>query len=299
MTETKLELTHLDKVFWPEEGYTKGDLIQYYDQISPWILPYLKDRPESLNRHPDGIGGENFFHKDIQSHPDWVKIVPMSSETENKTVHWLICNDKDTLLYMANLGCIEINPWNSRYQKPDKPDFLILDLDPEAIEFPQVIKTAQEIKTVLDATKIPAYVKTSGKRGLHVLIPLGARYSYDKTRQFGEILAKTIAFQLPDITSVTRDPAKRQKRVYIDYLQNSRGQTLAAPYSLRPVAGAPVATPLSWDELKPGLKPANFNLKTIFRRLKAKGDVWKGFMTHPGIDMLASLNRLTALKSGS
>jgi bifunctional non-homologous end joining protein LigD len=292
MTEAKLELTHLDKIFWPKEGYTKGDLIEYYDKISSYILPYLKDRPESLNRHPDGIKGESFFHKNILDHPKWVKIVPMYSKTEEKTVHWLICNDKDTLLYMANLGCIEINPWNSRYQHRLHPDYLILDLDPEDVEFGEVIKTAKMVKTVLEELKIVGYLKTSGKRGLHILIPLGAKYTFKQTRQFAQLLAGYISKRLPDTTSVTRDPHKRQKRVYIDYLQNRPGQTLAAPYSLRPVAGATISTPLEWEELKPGLLPSQFTIRTIFLRLKKHGDPWRDLLKHPGIDMLSCLKKL-------
>lgn len=296
MTKTpEPELTHLKKIFWPKEGYTKGDVIAYYDKIAPYILPYLKDRPESLNRHPDGIEGESFYHKDILDHSDWVKTVPIPSDSVKKTVHWLICDDRNTLLYMANLGCIEINPWNSRFRHKTHPDYMILDLDPEAVGFEQVIKTALEIKKLLDAIGANAFIKTSGKRGLHILMPLGAKYTFDQARQLAEILANTVAAKLPKTTSIVRDPDKRQKRVYIDFLQNRVGQTLTAPYSLRPVPGANVSTPLEWKELKTGLKPSDFNIKTIFPRLESKGDVWKGFLSHPGIDMAKVLDRLEKL----
>lgn len=284
--------SNTDKIFWPEEGYTKGDVIAYYEKIAPIILPHLQDRPQSLNRHPDGINGPSFFQKDLLDHPEWVRTVPLRSESEIKDVHWLICNDKDTLLFMANLGCIELNPWISRYQKPDHPDFLLLDLDPKDVDFSVAVETALEVKKLLDSVKLESFIKTSGKRGLHIVIPLGAKYTFTQTRQFAQILATTVFQQLPDTTSVARNPLKRGNKVYIDFLQNRIGQTIAAPYSLRPVAHATVSTPLEWDELDKNLKPTAFTLKTIFMRLEKKGDLWKGLLKHPGIDMRRSLDLL-------
>ena len=292
-----VELSNLDKVFWPKEGITKGDVITYYAKIAPHILPYLKDRPESLNRHPDGIEGTSFFQKDMLSQPKWVKLKPIYSESEHKTIHWLLCNDKETLLYMANLGCIEINPWNSRYQKINYPDYLILDLDPNGAPFKEVIKTALHFKEILDKVEIDSFVKTSGKTGLHILIPLGAKYTFEQTRKFAELLSRIAAGNLPG-TSVARRPEKREKKIYLDFLQNRLGQTLAAPYSLRPVPGACVSTPLEWNELTPDLKPVDFTIKTIFKRLERKDDVWRGFLTHKGIDMLQSLSRLEKFIEG-
>lgn len=290
--KTKAQLSNLDKIFWPQEGYTKGDVLAYYDRIAPYILPYLKDRPESLNRHPDGIDGISFYQKDITSAPDWVKLVPIYSESDKKNLHWLVCNDKDSLLYLANLGCIELNPWSSRVNKKEHPDYLIIDLDPNGVEFKEVVTTAQTVKKLLDEAKIESFVKTSGKTGLHILIPLGARYTFTQTKQFAEVLANMASQRLPHTTSVVRSPEKREKKVYIDFLQNRFGQTITAPYSLRPVPNAPVSTPLDWDEVTTKLSPTDFTIKNIFKRLEKKGDIWKKLLHHKGIDMLKSLELL-------
>lgn len=296
--KTKVELTNLDKIFWPEDGLTKGDLINYYDQIAPYILPYLEDRPESMLRHPDGITGASFFQKDLHTAPSWVKTVKLHSDTEEKDINWLICNDRDTLLYMANLGCIEINPWNSRLQSKAHPDYLIIDLDPNGADFKEVVVTAKFIKKILDQIKVTGFIKTSGKTGLHILLPLGAKYNYDHSRQFAEILARIVARELPDTTSVTRNPEKREKKIYIDFLQNRLGQTITAPYSLRPVPKACVSTPLEWKELTSSLHPTDFTIKNIFKRLEKKGDLWKKLQKSNGIDLLKSLDRLTKLFPG-
>lgn len=289
-TKKNLEFSNLTKIFWPHEGYTKGNLIEYYEKISPLLLPYLKDRPESLLRHPDGINGKNFYQKEMSIAPDWAKLISLHSDSENKTIHWLICNDKETLLYMANLGCIEINPWSSRYQTKEYPDFLSIDLDPNGVAFEEVVKTAIVTKQIMDLANIEGFIKTSGKSGLHIQIPLGAKYTFDQTRQFAEILARTINKALPETTSVVRNPDKRGKKIYIDYLQNRSGQTLAAPYSVRPVPGAQVSTPLEWDEVNTKLHPSNFTIKNIFKRLDKKGDLWKPLRLHKGINMLKSLD---------
>lgn len=286
-------LTNLNKIFWPEEGYTKGDLIHYYESIADYILPYLKDRPISLNRFPNGIKGESFFQKDLIHRPEWVQTAPIFSESDQKDLNWLICNNVETLLYIANLGSIEINPWNSRYTHPDHPDYLIIDLDPEGIPFTEVIRAAQCVKELLVEAGIDAFLKTSGKTGLHILIPLRARYTYTQTKQFAEIIAHTVFSKLPDTTSVVRNPKKREHKIYIDFLQNREGQTIAAPYCVRPVAHAPVSTPLEWKELTPSLNPADFTIKTIHRRLAKKGDIWEPFRKHKGINMLKSLKKIT------
>jgi bifunctional non-homologous end joining protein LigD len=288
-TKANLEISNLHKVFWPKEGYTKGDLLSYYDRAANYILPYLKNRPESLNRHPNGILADSFYQKDLINHPAWVKTVPIYSKADKKNIHWLVCNDKDTLLYMANLGCIEINPWSSRVNKKDYPDYLIIDLDPNGVDFKEVITTARIIKTMLDKAKIEGFIKTSGKTGLHIFIPLGAKYTFEQTKLFAELLARAASYKLPHTTSVVRDPKKREKKVYIDFLQNRIGQTIAAPYSVRPVPGACVSTPLHWEELHEGLKPTDFTIKNIFKRLASKGDIWKKLLNHKGINMRKSL----------
>ncbi len=287
-----LKLTNLNKVFWPEEKYTKGDLIDYYRKISRTILPYLKDRPESLNRFPDGILGPNFFQKDFAHQPpDWVKTEKIFSESNQKTINYLVCNDQATLIYMANLGCIELNPWNSRIQKLDYPDFTIMDIDPGKVDFEDVIRTAQYIHRTLDEIKVPNYCKTSGARGLHICIPLGAKYTYDEAKEFTHLIAMLVNQKLPDITSIERSPSKRTRKIYLDYLQNRKAQTLAAPYCLRPKPGAPVSTPLEWSEVRSGLNPRDFNLKTIFKRLEKKGDLWKPVLGK-GVDLRSAVEKL-------
>jgi bifunctional non-homologous end joining protein LigD len=269
-------LTHPDKIFWPKEKYTKGDVANYYRKIAPYILPYLKDRPQSLKRHPGGIAGQSFFQKDVgRMPPAWVKTHRVFSESTDEYVNYLICQDLDTLLYMVNLGCIEINPWNSRLKNLHKPDYMIFDLDPEKISFNAVVQTAQVIKKVLDELKFPSFPKTSGKTGLHIYVPMQAKYKHEHVKNFALKIVSEVNQRLPKITSVERNPKKRQGKVYLDYLQNNFSQTLAAPYSLRPVPGAPVATPLEWREVKRGLDPKKFNIKTIFPRLQKKGDIFR------------------------
>lgn len=294
VTRGKAELTNLNKVFWPKEGYTKGDLIEYYDSIADTILPYLKDRPISLNRFPNGIEGESFFQKDVIHKPNWVKTVPMYSEKDQHDIHWLLCNDKDTLLYIANLGSIEINPWNSRYTKPEHPDYLILDLDPEGIPFREVVRTAKVVKELLDDLELDCFLKTSGKTGLHILLPLKAKYTYDQARQFAQILAQNVFEKVPDTTSILRNPKKREHKIYLDYLQNREGQTIAAPYCVRPIAGAQVSTPLEWKDLTEDLSPADFTIQNMKARIKRKGDLWAPLLHHKGINMLSVLKKISS-----
>ena len=291
------ELTHLDKLFWPKEKITKGDLLAYYNSVASFILPHLKDRPESLNRHPNGILGENFFQKNIVHAPEWIKFFSHQSESEEKEIHWLICNDKNTLLYMVNLGCIEINPWISRMQKPNHPDFLLLDLDPYRVEFSEVVHVAQKIRSVLEKIEVESFIKTSGKRGLHIVVPLGAKYTFEQSRQFAELLSTTVFQEIPEATTLARNPEKRGKSVYIDFLQNRIGQTIAAPYCVRPVPGALVSTPLHWEEITASLRPENFTLKNTLQRLEKEGDLWKPLLNHSGINMLEALNVLAPLST--
>lgn len=290
-TKTGLAITHPDKVFWPEEGYTKRDMAEYYDRISGLILPYLIDRPESLHRFPDGIKGENFYQKNLADAPLGIRTVPIHSETENKTINYLLCQDRATLLYMANLGCIEINPWNSRIGHLEYPDYMIFDIDPQGVSFSEVIKVALATHEILDAAGIPSYCKTSGATGLHICVPLGAKYHYDQVREFAHLINMLVNRRLPDITSLARLPKSREHKVYLDYLQNRHGQTLAAPYSLKPRPGAPVSTPLKWSEVRLGLKPENYHIKNIFARIKKVGDLWESVLGE-GIDMLEAIKRL-------
>ncbi|MCI0423520.1 MAG: DNA ligase D [Acidobacteria bacterium] len=286
-----VKLTNLNKVYWPEEGFTKRDLIAYYHEMASFILPYLKDRPQSLNRHPNGIHGESFYQKDVEHHPEWVKTVKVRSESQDKEIRFLLCQDAATLVYMANLGCIEINPWSSRIGMLDQPDFLVIDLDPEDILFDAVVDAALAVRKILDAAGAKSYCKTSGKTGLHVYAPLGGCCSYEQARQFAEIIARLAHRELPKLSSLERNPAKRQKKVYLDFLQNRRGQTLAAPYSLRPHPGATVSTPLRWEEIKRGLDPSQFTIRTIRKRLEKAGDLWAPVLSGT-IDLAKCLQRL-------
>ena len=290
----KLTFTNTDKVYWPDEGYTKGDVINYYNTIAPHILKYMKDRPESLFRTPNGINGGGFFHKDAADEgPKWLKSVSLYSESAEKDIHYIICNNTATLLYMANLGCIEMNPWNSRLKDLDKPDYLVLDLDPsEDNTFDHVIDTALVIKGILDKAGAASFPKTSGATGIHIYVPLGGKYTYDQGKEFAHIVAGMAQAELPDITSLERSLSKRGKdKLYIDYLQNRKGQTLSCAYSMRPKPGATVSAPLEWKEVKKGLHPTDFNFKNIHKRLEKKGDLFAGVLLK-GIDMIKCIKKL-------
>ena len=291
----KVEFTNLDKVFWPEEGYTKGDVIDYYNTVYPHIIKYMKDRPESLFRMPNGINEKGFFHKDAGLNaPKWVKHIPLFSESAAKDINYIICNDRPTLLYLANLGCIEMNPWNSRLKNLDKPDYLVMDLDPsEKNTFDQVIETANVIKQILDKAGAVSFPKTSGATGIHVYVPLGAKYTYEQAKDFAHMIATMAQEQLPGFTTLERSLSKRGKgNLYIDYLQNRKGQTLACAYSLRPKPGATISTPLEWKEVKSGLHPSNFTFKNIMSRIEKKGDLFSGVLLK-GVDMSKCIKKLS------
>ncbi|RZJ72153.1 DNA ligase D [Flavobacterium sp.] len=274
----KVEFTNLDKIFWPTEKITKGDVIAYYNSISDVILPYLKDRPQSMRRTPDGIKSEGFFQKNVEgSAPKWAKTRKIKSDSKSESVTWLICNDKDTLLYMANMGCIEINPWSSRVGSLNNPDYIIFDLDPKGAPPENIVKTAKKVKEVLDKLSVPAYIKTSGGNGLHVFIPVKPKYTYEQTREFSHLVSQIVHRDLPEITSLERMPSKRQGKVYLDFLQNGKGKTMASIYSLRPREGAGVSTPLDWDEINDKLDLKAFNINTLPKRLEQKGDLWANF----------------------
>lgn len=289
----ELKLTNQNKIFWPEEKYTKGDVINHYNKISDYILPYLFDRPQSLKRNPGGITDKGFYHKDAgDKAPSWVKSEEVYSESGNKTIDYIICNNKATLIYLANLGCIELNPWNSRIRKPDNPDYLIMDIDPsEKNTFNQVIDVALVIKEILDKAGCSCYCKTSGATGMHVYIPLQGAYTYDQARPFSEIIAHLANEQLPEFTTVERPLNQRRGRIYIDFLQNRRGQTLSSVYSIRPVPGASVSTPLKWKEVKHGLSPLDFTIKTIHKRLDKVGDLFANVLTDKN-DLRKCIGRL-------
>ena len=276
----KVKLTNQQKVYWPDEGITKGQVLDYYNKVSKYILPYLKNSPQSLKRNPNGITDKGFYHKDAgDAAPDWVKHIELYSESAAKSVNYILCNNKATLLYLNNLGCIEINPWNSRVKNLDNPDYLVMDIDPsDKSSFEDVIDTALVVKEMLDKAGAVSYCKTSGATGLHIYAPLGGAYNYDQARAFAEILAVLVQSQLPDTTTLERSLDKRKDRIYIDYLQNKRGQTLSSVYSLRPVPGATISTPLAWHEVKSGLHPSQFNIHNIETRIAKTGDLFEGVL---------------------
>ncbi len=289
-----VKLTNPNKLYWPEDGLTKGDLISYYRDIANLILPHLRDRPESLNRHPNGIYGDSFFHKDITDAPDWVNTVRISSSDSEESTNYLLCQDEATLVYLANLGCIELNPWTSRIGALEKPDYMVIDLDPEDVEFDRVVDTARTVHQILVKIGVDSYCKTSGASGLHIYVPLAARYSLDQSRTFSQIVAITAHRQIPSFTSVARSPSKRQHRVYIDFLQNRRGATLAAAYCVRPRPGATVSTPLLWEEVESGLDSRVFNMRTIRSRLERLGDIFAPVLSS-GVNLAEAVDRLKGL----
>lgn len=269
---SKTLLTHLDKIYWPKDKITKGDLLRYYEEVAPLILPHLKDRPESLRRFPNGINGITFFQKNLKDYPNWIQT--QAIKHENKKVNYLLIQNEESLLYAANLGCIEIHPFFSRMQKLHNPDFMIFDLDPKGASFEKVIEVAQALHELLEEIEVPSYCKTSGATGLHIAIPLGAKYSFEQVKEFAEIIAKTAQRHTSKISTLERSLSKRRGKVYIDYHQNNFGQTLAAPYSVRAKPGAPVSTPLHWKEVKKGLNPKDFTIKNVIRRFKKTKDLY-------------------------
>jgi bifunctional non-homologous end joining protein LigD len=280
----QLKATHLEKVFWKDEGITKGELIHYYKDMAEWIVPYLKDKPISMRRQPNGIEDAGFFQKDVDvSHlPSFIKTQPLYSESNDKNINYIIGGDEATLLYMVNLGCIEINPWLSSYKKPENPDYVVIDLDPHDVPFTQAVEAALKTKEIFDRMKLDAFIKTSGSKGLHIYCYLGAKYDYDFTKMFAEYTANLVHDELPDTTSVERNPAKRKNRTYIDFLQNRRGQTIACPYSVRPKPGATVSAPLHWHEVNDDLKLSNFTIHNMRDRVKKIEDPWKDLTKNKG-----------------
>lgn len=282
-----IKFTNLSKLYWPEDNVTKRDMLNYYYQVAPYILPYLKDRPQSLNRFPNGIHGKSFYQKDVTGKvPEWVNTYLYHSSDEiDVDKHFMVPKDEADILLMASMGCIELNPWSSSIHKPDHPDWCIIDLDPDkGNTFDQVIEAARVTHEVLKSSGIPAYCKTSGSTGLHIYIPLGARYTYEESKEFARIIVTSVHRELPKYTSIERLTSRRKGKLYLDFLQNRPKATLAAPYSLRPKPGAPVSMPLHWEEVKRGLKITDFNIFNAMARIKETGDIFKPVLGK-GIDL--------------
>ena len=280
----RLKLTNLNKIWYPAEGITKRDVINYYDAVAPFILPHLRDRPLSLKRYPNGIDEQFFFQKDAEGKvPDWVRLEPIFSDHNQDKIHYIICNDRATLIYLANLASIDQNPWMSRVGTLDNPDFALIDLDPtEGCPYSQIVEAAQLVKTTLDAVGLAGYPKTTGGDGMHIYIPLEPVYTFEQVRSFAELLSILVINRNPDLFTTPRAVSRRKKaKVYFDYLQISSAKTIAAPYVLRAHPGAPVSTPLDWSEVKAGLDPQQFNIHNAMDRFARTGDLFEPVLTKP------------------
>jgi bifunctional non-homologous end joining protein LigD len=293
-----ITFNNVNKIYYPafnsNPAVTKRDVINYYYKVAPFILPYMKDRPQTLIRYPNGITGESFYQKDVTGKvPDWIKLFPYSSDKGGNR-NFLVCTNEASLLLIASMGGLEMHPWSSRVQKPDNPDWCIIDLDPDKNDFNQVIEAALVTKQVLDAVDVPNYCKTSGSTGLHIFIPLGAKYIYEESKEFARVLVKIIHKQIPKFTSIERLTEKRKGCIYLDFLQNRPQATLAAPYSLRPKPGASVSMPLPWEEVKKGLKIQQFNIFNAVDKIKQQGDIFKGVLGK-GINMKEVLKKIQSV----
>jgi bifunctional non-homologous end joining protein LigD len=295
----ELKFTHLSKVYWPDDNITKRDMFNYYYQVAEYMLPYLKDRPMSLNRFPGGITSKGFYQKDVTGKaPEWARTYAHTTD-EGKDNHYLVGTEEDSLLWMATLGCIEINPWFSRVQSPDNPDYCVIDLDPDKKNtFEQVIEAAQVTKKVLDNMKVPSYPKTSGSTGIHIYIPLGAKYTYEQSKEFARIIVTLVNEQIPEFTSLERAISDRGGKMYLDFLQNRPGATIAAPYSLRPKPGATMSMPLHWDEVKKGLQMRDFTILNAMERIRREGDIFKPVLGE-GVDLHEVISTYSAQQQGA
>ncbi|ACL69102.1 non-homologous end-joining DNA ligase [Halothermothrix orenii] len=272
-----VQLTNLDKVLWPELGYTKGDLINYYINMYPYLKEYLLNRPLSMKSYPDGINGKSFYQKDCPDYaPHWLSTYGIFSGHRKDIINWVTINKLSDLVWVANRASIELHTWFSTTTNLDKPDFAVFDLDPGSkSSMKDVVDIALTIKNILDEFNVRSFVKTSGKRGLHVYIPVKTRYTYKEIRSFLQNVAEMVIKLKPEQATVEWRKNKRQGKVYIDYRQNGKSKTLPAPYSLRPTSKATVSTPLKWSEITPDLNPDNYNIKNIETRIKQKGNIWE------------------------
>lgn len=274
-----VEISNRDKRLFPEQEITKNDVIEYYDRISDRLLPYLKDRPLTLLRYPDGIEEDGFYQKKVPDYfPDWIKTIKVKKK-EGGSVRQVICNNKATLIYLVNQGTVSFHPWLSRISSLNYPDKLVFDLDPPEGSFDLVCKGATVLRTLLEEVLgLNAFLMTTGSKGMHVVCPVKPNHTFEEVRSFAEQVAAHIEEQHPDAFTTEMRIEKRKGKLFLDYLRNSYAQTAIAPYTLRPIKGAPIATPLSWDEVnKKGLTSQTYHIKNIFRRLARKDEPWKQF----------------------
>jgi bifunctional non-homologous end joining protein LigD len=285
----EIMVNHLDKLYWPKEHITKRDMLNYYHQVAEFVLPYLKDRPLSLNRFPGGINGPSFYQKDVSGKaPEWISTFPYAT-AEGLQREYAVGEHEDTLLWMASMGCIEMNPWFSRTAHPDRPDYAVIDLDPdEHNSFSDVVTVALEVRHILSELDIDGFCKTSGSTGIHIYLPLGAKYSFAQSQSLVKAIVDIVNHRLPALTSMERSVVSRGGKMYLDFLQNKPAATVACPYSLRPKPGAPVSTPLHWEELRPGLSMYDFHIGNTLERLRREGDLFSGVLGG-GIDLPAAL----------
>ncbi|MGE5557198.1 MAG: non-homologous end-joining DNA ligase [Bacillota bacterium] len=269
----QIPVKNLDKIFWPGEGITKGDVMRFYAQIWPALAPHLLDRPLSLVRYPEGIKGNYFYQKNCPDAPVWVETVPIKSG--ERVLRYSVANNLAALIWGVNLGCIEIHPWLSKKENLGNPTYVIFDLDPmPPAQFPQAVQIALAVKKLLDQLNLQAFPKTSGATGIHIYLPVKPVYAYEKTSSFVRKIGRIIINVYPDLATDERIVKKRAGKVYIDHLQNLKGKTIASVYSIRPFPGAPVSTPVSWDEL-PLAKPADFTRDIVLNRIRARGDLFR------------------------
>lgn len=296
MPTRTISFSNLKKVYWPTDKYTKGDLIEYYRAIWPWMSVYLLNRPLVMTRFPDGIDGKSFYQKDAPEFaPDWIRTYPIWSEDTQRDIRYFVCDDLDALLYVANLGSIPMHIWNSRVGSLELPDWCVIDLDPKEAPFSDVVRTAIAMHTLCDSIGLPNYVKTTGKTGLHILLPLGRQVTYAQCRTLGELLARVVLRELGSIATITRHVTKRGDKVYLDYLQNRHGQLIVSPFSVRPLPGASVSMPLVWEEVDQSLNPRDYTIKTAIERMERLGSDPCAQVLEDKPDLATVLQRLAAL----
>jgi bifunctional non-homologous end joining protein LigD len=294
--ERTIAFSNLKKVYWPADKYTKGDLIDYYSAIWPWMSPYLVNRPLVMTRFPDGIDGKSFYQKDAPEFaPEWIRTFPIWSEDTQRDIRYFVCDDIKSLQYVANLGSIPMHIWNSRVGSLELPDWCVIDLDPKDAPFSDVVRTAIAMRELCESIALPSYVKTTGKTGLHILLPLGRQVTYAQCRTLGELLARVVLRELGNIATITRHVTRRGDKVYLDYLQNRHGQLIVAPFSVRPLPGASVSMPLLWEEVNQSLDPRAFTIKTAVERMERLGRDPAVQVLDDKPDLVRVLERLAAM----